>query len=104
MDHPQGVIHLSWLRGQDLVTFCDPETSRLKTSFHRKVSLRTATTAVLTYDLTGRSFNQPHNQEKSPTKVGLFSWLRGQDLNLRPVGYEPTELTGLLHPAIRLLL
>jgi hypothetical protein len=28
---------------QDLVTFRDPETSRLKTSFHRKVSLQTAT-------------------------------------------------------------
>jgi hypothetical protein len=34
-------------------------------------------------------------------KGGLFSRLklRGKDLNLRPLGYEPNELP-LLHPAV----
>lgn len=32
------------------------------------------------------------------TNNGNFAW-RGKDLNLRPLGYEPSELPNCYHPA-----
>ena len=34
---------------------------------------------------------------------GVFDWLRGLDLNQRPLGYEPNELPGCSTPHLHLI-
>lgn len=58
-------LPFTWGERWGSVTFCDPETSRLATSCHRKISLRIATGNPHPRPLDGRGFeNNNHSQVK----------------------------------------
>ena len=63
-------------------------------------SAEPATYAQASLVLIAGSTHDSQNQRKTPAYAGALLWLRGQDSNLRPRGYEPRELP-LLHPAIK---
>ena len=46
---------------------------------------------ILSYNRKNDRNEHKTEKEKAP-ELGLFLWLRGEDLNLRPPGYEPDEL------------
>ena len=67
---------------------------------HREKPLST-TLSLRTNTRHNSDFRIAETKENAPDNGGsvVLFWLRGQDSNLRPLGYEPNELP-LLHPAV----
>src|SRR5690606_33204250 len=80
-----------------------PQKNVFENKFSRVYSRPNCRRAVLPSDL-ARSQRKSDQQKQGlmMTKVISRPWLRGQDSNLRPRGYEPRELP-LLHTAITFL-
>ena len=75
---------------------------RLRHNTLRCISHRERLTVVLREPV-GRNREHTHSTKRKPPKLGGFIlWLRGQDSNLRPPGYEPDELPTALPRDIQL--
>ena len=92
--HPLGCPFLFWLREKDSELWfcakrcCCPALSQRKTL------------KMLPHFLSPSSSTHSNKKNKAHRSVCLaFLWLREEDSNFRPLGYEPNELP-LLHPAI----
>jgi hypothetical protein len=84
----------TWLRGQDL---------NLRPSGYEPDELPDCSTPRL-MRCSGR-FRQIESERKVVIQTGdnfPNFWLRGQDLNLRPLGYEPNELPDCSTPRLKL--
>ncbi len=86
---------LYWLRGQDLAKrsetksvyiFCEQAEERNKVERYQRLFAKGKNSRRFEFCTAGQ------NKITIQRMIILF-WLRGQDLNLRPDGYEPSELT-----------